>query len=181
MLAAQLPDYGATPEMVQVDEPRPGDGQALVELLAAAVNPVDLNFARGGFHAGSPPPPYVVGSEGVGRVLSSSRFPVGARIYTSRGVTGSLAERFVVDENDAYELAEGADDDAMAAALGIAGLAGWLPITERARVRPGERVLVLGASGSVGTVAVQAARLAEAGRIVAVARSAEGLARAVEV
>ena len=61
-------------------------------------------------------------------------------------------------------------------ALGIAGMAGWLPIAERAGLQPGERVLVLGATGSVGRVAVQAALLLGASLVVGAGRDAAGLA-----
>ena len=64
--------------------------------------------------------------------------------------------------------------------LGISGLAGWLAIDHRARMRDGETVLVLGAGGVVGQVAVQAAKLLGAGRVVAAARSQERLDRAVQ-
>ena len=79
-----------------------------------------------------------------------------------------------------WELPPG-DDDAMAAALGIAGLAGWLAVEERAHLQAGERVLVLGATGTVGSVAVQAAKLLGASRIVAVGRDSERLARSREL
>lgn len=65
-------------------------------------------------------------------------------------------------------------------ALGVAGLAGWLPLAWRARLQPGETVLVLGATGVVGQIAVQAARLLGAGRVVAAGRDAAMLAHAAE-
>jgi NADPH2:quinone reductase len=77
------------------------------------------------------------------------------------------------------EVPEGADP-ALAAALGIAGLAGWLPLAWRAPLVGGEHVLVLGATGSVGLVAVQAAKLLGAARVVAAGRDAAGLERAAE-
>jgi NADPH2:quinone reductase len=70
-------------------------------------------------------------------------------------------------------------DDATAAALGVAGLAGWMPVLDRGALSPGETVVVLGASGVVGQVAVQAARHGGAARVVAVARSAAGRERAL--
>jgi NADPH:quinone reductase len=69
----------------------------------------------------------------------------------------------------------------LAVACGIAGVAGWLPLAWRAPVRADDRVLVLGATGTAGLVAVQAARLLGAGRVVAAGRNAERLARALEV
>jgi NADPH2:quinone reductase len=77
------------------------------------------------------------------------------------------------------EVPEGADA-ALAAGLGIAGLAGWLPFAWRAPLTGGETVLVLGATGSVGLVAVQAARLLGAARVVAAGRSPAGLERAAQ-
>ncbi len=166
--------------MADVPEPAEAAGSTLLALGAAGVNPLDLLIARGGFHAGSPPVPYVVGSEGVGRVQRSQRFDTGARVYTMRARTGTFAERFAVDEASAWELPEG-DDDELAVALGLAGLAGWLAVAYRARVRAGERVLVLGATGSVGSVAVQAARLLGAGRVVAAGRDPDRLAAAQDL
>ena len=72
-------------------------------------------------------------------------------------------------------------DDALAACLGVAGLAAWPLLEWRARLRPGERVLILGASGAAGQIAVQAAKLLGAGRVVAAARSEEGRSRALEL
>ena len=69
-------------------------------------------------------------------------------------------------------------DDVAAAALGMSAVAAWMALTERGRFRPGERVLVLGAGGAVGQVAVGAARALGAGRVVAVCRSAESQERA---
>ena len=68
-------------------------------------------------------------------------------------------------------------NDGVAVALGISGLAAWLALTWRARLKPGEHVLVLGASGVLGQIAVQAAKALGAARVVAAARSQEGLER----
>ena len=77
------------------------------------------------------------------------------------------------------EVPDGADP-ALAAGMGIAGMAGWLPFAWRAPLEGGENVLVLGATGSVGLVAVQTAKLLGAGRVVAAGRSAAGLERATQ-
>jgi NADPH:quinone reductase-like Zn-dependent oxidoreductase len=84
---------------------------------------------------------------------------------------GALAERAAVGDAFAVELPEGADA-ALAAGLGIAGLAGWLPFAWRAPLTGGENLLVLGATGSVGLVAVQTAKLLGAARVVAAGRNA---------
>jgi NADPH:quinone reductase-like Zn-dependent oxidoreductase len=170
MRAAVLHEYGV-PSPDEFDEPVAGDGQAVVEVLAAGVNPVDVAINAGRFYAGKPPLPSVAGREGVGTLD-------GARVYFDAPVApfGSMAERALVDPASTYLLPDGLDEG-MAVALGISGLAAWLALTWRANVQPGEHVLVLGASGVLGQIAVQAAKLLGAARVIAAARSAEGLER----
>src|SRR5207248_6952801 len=87
------------------------------------------------------------------------------------------AERAAAPD-DAFVQIDADVDDALAACLGVAGLAAWLALEWRGDLREGETVLVLGASGAVGLIAVQAAKLLGAGRVVAAARNPEGLERA---
>jgi NADPH2:quinone reductase len=175
MRAAILREYGKPPEPGEFEDPQAADGQAVVDVEAAGLNPVDLRMASGTFYGGSPPLPSVVGREGVGRM------PDGTLVYFDGPVApyGSFAERALVDERTAIPL-PAEIDPALATAFGVAGLAAWLALEWRAQLREGETVLVLGASGVVGLVAVQAARLLGAGRVVGAARSAEGLERARE-
>jgi NADPH2:quinone reductase len=84
-----------------------------------------------------------------------------------------MAQRTLVDPGSVIDVPDGVDD-AAAVAVGIAGLAAWLALTSRGRLRSGEHVLVLGAGGAVGQIAVQAARLLGAGHVVAASRSADG-------
>ncbi len=174
MHAAVLHRYGATPRCEAFEEPTAGDGEVVVEVAVASLNPVDVRRASGTFATGAPPLPSVVGMEGVGLVADG-----GARVYFDAPVApfGAMAERTLVRAEDLHELPEGIDD-ALAASLGVAGLAGWLPLAWRARLQPGETVLVLGATGIVGQVAVQAAKLLGAGRVVAAGRDPELLERA---
>ena len=90
---------------------------------------------------------------------------------------GALAELLSVPEDVVVPLPDDCDP-ALAGALGIAGLAGWLPVAVRAPVQEGETVLVLGATGTVGLVALQGARILGAGRVVAAGRRPEALERA---
>src|SRR5438445_7411545 len=126
MRAALIERYGEAPVVREVRDPQPGEGQTLVEVLAAGLNPVDLRIASGRFYAGSPPVPYVPGSEGVGRVLEGGRLEPGVRVYfEARPGQGSLAETSAAEDGRAVEL-PAAVDDATAVALGVAGLAAWL-------------------------------------------------------
>lgn len=180
MRAAVIHELGATPVVEDHDEPVRGDGQALVATAAAGLNPVDLAIGAGVFYGGHPPLPFVAGREGVGRVLEGSAFAPGALVATLKTASGSLAERFAADESELWEILGDADPVA-AAALGIAGLAGWLAVEERGRIQAGDRVLVLGATGTVGSVAVQAARLLGASRVVAAGRDHERLERSLRL
>jgi NADPH:quinone reductase-like Zn-dependent oxidoreductase len=170
MRAAVLHEYGV-PGPGEFEEPAAGDGQAVVEVLAAGVNPVDVSIAAGRFYAGKPPLPSVAGREGVGTLD-------GKRVYFDAPIApfGSMAERALVDPTSTYPSPDGLDEG-VAIALGISGLAAWLALTWRANLQPGEHVLVLGASGVLGQIAVQGAKLLGAARVVAAARSAEGLER----
>ena len=184
MRAARVHELGTAPRVDEIEPPERPDGSAVVEIAAVALNPLDVAIGAGRFYGGSPPVPYVPGSEAVGRVLVGHATAPGTRVYVfgdGLGIArdGTLAERAVVAEDRLVPV-----DDAVppetAVACGIAGIAGWMSVTRRAHVRAGDRVLVLGATGIVGFVAVQAARLAGADRVVAAGRRPERLARARE-
>jgi NADPH2:quinone reductase len=174
MRAAVIEHYGEPPVLREMPEPKT-DGTGVVEVIAAPLNPVDLSIASGKFYAGSPPPPYVPGGEGVGRLLQNGN--AGPRVYFRAAMpNGSLAERAVVSRNETVSIPD-AVPDGVAAGLGIPGIAAYLALTRRAQLKAGETVLVLGASGVLGAIAVQLARLLGAGRIVAGARDEQALAR----
>ena len=181
MRAAVIRELGATPA-IESDWPEPvaEAGETLVETTAVGLNPVDLAITSGKFYEPAPPLPFAAGREGVGLVIDSPRFASGARVYTLKARTGSLADQFVADARMTWELPDG-DDHADVVSVGIAGLAGWLAVQERAALKPGESVLVLGATGTVGSVAVQAARIIGAHRVVAAGRDPERLARCREL
>jgi NADPH:quinone reductase len=184
MRAARVHELGTAPLLDEVEPPARSPGDAVLEVSAVGLNPLDVAVAAGRFYGGAPPLPYVVGSEAVGRVLEADSTAPGTRAYVYGGGLGiardgTLAERALVPEERLVAIGDEAADE-LAIACGIAGLAGWLSATRRARVGPGDRVLVLGATGIVGLVAVQAARLAGAERVVAAGRRRELLERARE-
>jgi NADPH:quinone reductase len=170
--AAQITELGSPPQVAEAPEP----GNESIEVLAVALNPIDRAVAAGKFYGGHPPLPYVPGCECVGR-------EPGGRIVWTFGDGLGLARNGTMAERAApggvvAEVPDGADP-ALAAALGIAGLAGWIPIALRAPVRPDDRVLILGATGTAGRVAIQAAKLLGAAHVVAAGRDPERLQQAV--
>ena len=172
MRAAVIRKVGALPEADDVGEPT-GDA---IDVLAAPLNPIDLAVSRGVLATGHPDLPYVPGCEAVGRNADGRTIWIfGGSL--GRTTNGAMAERAPIGDAHVVDVPDGADP-AVAAALGIAGLAGWLPFAWRAPLRGGEHVLVLGATGTVGLVAVQVAKLLGAARVVAAGRSVEGLERA---
>jgi NADPH:quinone reductase len=175
--AVVIEEYGAIPAVRDWPQPTAGPGQSLVRFEAAGLNPVDLAISSGRFYLPLPEPPCVAGVEAVGTVIASERFPVGTRVW-SLGLTGRFAQVFAAPDDELVPVPEEVSAS-VAAAMGVAGLAGWMPVMSRGAIVPGERVLVLGASGIVGQVAVQTARAAGAGWIVAAARSEGGCRRAL--
>ena len=186
MRAALIREIGGVPEPAEVDPPERDSGRALVEMRAVPLNPIDIALASGKHYIGPPKTPYIPGSEGVGTIVEGGSIEPGTRVYISddrlggRGREGTLAGLATVIEEEAFPLPDDVSDE-LAGTCGTAGLAGWLPVAWRAGVGPGDRVLVLGGTGTVGLAAVQAARLKGAERVVAAGRRPEGLAAAQEV
>ena len=184
MRAAVVRAVGYPPAAAEVDEPVREAGSALVAVAAAPLNPVEISVAAG-CHPRPAQPPYVPGLEGTGTVIDSDRLAPGARVRFESpalpgfGARGTLAERAAVPEESLVELPDGVSDD-LAAALGVVGITALLAL-ERAAPAGGERVLVLGATGAVGQMAVQLAKLMGAGRVVGAGRSAERLERVREL
>ena len=166
MRGALITALGEPPEPAELDEP---DGDELVTIEAVALNPLDVSVGTGLFYGGHPPLPYPPGCEASGRTED------GSAVYLfgdGRGVgkPGFLAERVAVPRELPLRLPESVEPE-VAAATGIAGIAGWVPVAGKARVGAGDRVLVLGATGAVGRIAVQAARLLGAETVVGASRS----------
>ncbi len=185
MQAAVVTGHGQAPEYRPHPAPSRGPGQALIRVTAAPVNPLDLLCASGTSYFGAPPLPYAPGTQGVGVVEEAGTLAAGQRVWFSCSAgmqpgDGAMAEWCVTDETAVLPLPDGVSDD-LVAALGLSAIAAWMALTWRGGLKPGEHVLILGASGTVGQVGVQAARLLGAGRVAAACRDPVGLSRATEL
>lgn len=179
MKAIVVTGFGG-PEVLRLEElprPSPAAGQILVRLRAAGVNPVET-YIRSGKYPSLPSLPYTPGSEGAGEVFEIgpevSSVKEGERVFLSGSLTGTYAEFALCTSEQAHPLPVGSDFSE-GAALGIAYATAWRGLFIRGAVQPGETVLVHGASGGVGSAAVQLARAAGL-RVFGTAGSGEGLA-----
>ncbi|WP_454882522.1 quinone oxidoreductase family protein [Sphingomonas oryzagri] len=142
-------------------------GHSVVFVEAAGIGPTDLMRAKGFF--GPVEADYVPGGEGIGRLAN------GERVYFGHSVPpfGSIAEQTLVADSEIWPVPAGLDHDQVIA-LAISGTGALIPL-EEARIQPGEEVLILGATGPVGQIALQIARILGAGRVVAASRNAAKL------
>ena len=171
MRAAVVSSFDRGPECGDVDEPvarRPGE--VVVDVVAAALSRRVLSQADGSHYTSTDALPIVPGIDGVGRD------PDGRLRYFILPDTalGSMAERTVVDLRRSVELPEDADPVLVAAAMNPA-MSSWVALRRRTPFAAGQKVLVLGATGSAGQVAVQVARDLGASSVVAVGRDAAKL------
>jgi NADPH:quinone reductase len=174
--AGLISGLGLPPEAGDRSDPT---GEAIYEISVVSLNPIDVNIGAGRYFGGHPEFPYVPGCEGVGEAADGTRvYLFGDGLGLSRD--GLLAERVAAPAALGIPIPDAVSDE-VAAACGIAGMAGWMPLAWRAPVRSDDRVLVLGATGTVGLVATQAAKVLGAARVVAAGRNPERLQRAAEL
>jgi len=166
------------PEGLRLEEvptPRPGAGQVLVRMHAIGVNPVET-YIRAGKYARLPALPYTPGNDGGGVVeqvgSDVTEFKAGDRVYTAGSVSGTYAEVALCKTAQVHPLPVNVSF-AQGAAMGTPYATAYRALFQRAGAKPGETVLVHGASGGVGTAAVQLAR-ARGLRVFGTAGSDEG-------
>lgn len=160
MKAVRVHAFNQTPVLEQVAEPELRAGRTIVRMEAATVGHIDRTVWRGNFLK-HPPFPYVPGVEAAGVVVASASHPKGQRVWLRGSGLGTLFDGTWCDCIDAPDEALGVLPDAVPATLGSAFFSpctsAWVALHEVAMLRAGERVLVTGASGAVGSLAVQLA------------------------
>lgn len=171
MKAAILDQFGDAPALREILEPQAGPGEVVVDVRAAAVKNIERVLAAGTHYASAQMMlPSPIGMDAV------VQMPDGRRAYAGAlPPGGAMAERMIINPSMALDI-PATVDDATAAALPNAGVSAWLALEHSARVQPGESVLVLGATGVTGALAVQLAKHKfSAGHVAAVGRNHERL------
>jgi len=166
MKAAVLRALGHPPRFEDFPDPVPEPGEVIVHIKAASIKNIDKSMARGTHYDSYSQLPAIVGIDGVG-VLED-----GTRVFCGgvRRPYGMMAEQAAVSRQRCVPVPAGLDD-ADAAALPNPALSSWLPLVWRAQLKPGETVLILGATGVAGKLAVQISKIMGAGRVVAAGRN----------
>jgi NADPH:quinone reductase-like Zn-dependent oxidoreductase len=171
MHAALVEEFSSPPRYHEIPPPVPNQGEVLLKVRAAALSNLVRSQANGSHYSSGTTLPFTPGNDGVGVGED------GARVYfiSPRAPFGSMAEYTVVSRATTIPLS--ADiDDAIAAALGNPGLATWGSLLGRAKLQPGEVVMINGATGIAGRQAIQVAKYLGASKIIATGRNQEALA-----
>jgi NADPH:quinone reductase len=164
MKAVRVHEFGG-PEVLKLEDLpdlQPGPGQVVLRVHAIGVNPVE-HYIRTGTYAIKPPLPYTPGQDAAGVVIAVgpgvASVNIGDRVYTSGSLSGTYAEQTLCSEAQVHPLPAGVSFE-QGAAIGVACGTAYRGVFQRGGGKPGETVLVHGASGGVGTAAVQLARAA---------------------
>jgi NADPH:quinone reductase-like Zn-dependent oxidoreductase len=166
MKAAVVTSFDEPPHYQEFDVPQPrSDDEALVDVLAVGLHPRVRTGAAGTHYTSTGRLPMIPGVDGVGQRLD------GTKIYfvSDEDVLGSMADKAVVDVRRSIELPDEVDVEKVAAAMNPA-MSAWVALRRRVPIEPGQSVLVLGATGNAGSMAVQVAKRLGAGRVVGAGR-----------
>ena len=170
MNAAVVSSFDAPPRFATFEEPVAGDGELLVNVTAAGLHPIVKSVANGSHYGSTGVLPFVPGVDGVGRLADGRRVFFGA----VRSPFGTFAERTLASAKMYLPLPDGLDD-AVAAGLANPAMSSWAALKARAKFVAGESVLILGATGVAGQLAVQIAKRLGARRVIAAGRNPAAL------
>ena len=170
MKAAVVTEPGKTPVFAEFGDPVPQSGEELITVSASALSQVTKSRASGSHYTSPGSLPAVVGMDGVGRTQN------GRRVYfvMPKAPFGAMAEKVAMRQEQCVPLPDDVDD-VTAAAIAIPGMSSWAAFKERARLIAGENVLINGATGAAGRLAVQIARHLGAKRVIATGRDVAAL------
>jgi NADPH:quinone reductase-like Zn-dependent oxidoreductase len=170
MKAAIVMEPGKTPVFGEFGDPAPREGEELITVAASALSQVTKSRASGSHYTSPGSLPAIVGMDGVGRTQD------GRRVYfvLPKAPFGGMAEKVAVRKEQCVPLPEDVDD-VTAAAIAIPGMSSLAAFKERAHLVAGENVLINGATGAAGRLAVQIAKYLGAKRVIATGRDVAAL------
>jgi NADPH:quinone reductase-like Zn-dependent oxidoreductase len=170
MKAAIVTGVGQMPIYGDFADPLASDGESRIAVSASAISQVVKSRASGKHYSSSGSFPFVVGIDGVGRLDD------GRRVYFAmpRAPYGGMAKTTVVPSAQCVDIPDELDD-VTAAAIANPGMSSWAAYTERARLKAGETVLVNGATGTAGRLAIQIAKYLGAKKVIATGRDVDAL------
>jgi NADPH:quinone reductase-like Zn-dependent oxidoreductase len=169
MKAAVVRDFDQGPRYDSFELPF-NEGDLVLDVLAAALSPRVRSGASGAHYTSKGALPMVPGIDGVGRL------PDGRRVYFlgANNAAGTMAERALAEPRLTVPLPESVSASTIAAGM-LPAISSWVGLTKRVPIQPGQSVLVLGATGTAGQLAVQIAKHLGAGNVIAVGRAADAL------
>lgn len=170
MNAAVVHAFDVPPRYTSFAEPVAADGEVLVDVIAAGLHPIVKALANGSHYGSTGKLPFIPGVDGVGRQQDGTQIYFGS----SRGPFGTFSERALAPRQMCVPVPEGLDAVTIAG-MANPGMSSWVALTRRAKFVVGENILILGATGVAGQLAVQIARHLGAQRIVAAGRNREAL------
>jgi NADPH:quinone reductase-like Zn-dependent oxidoreductase len=170
MKAGVVTEPGKSPVYADFRDPVPQEGEKLITVTASALSQITKSRASGSHYASPGSLPAVVGVDGVGRTRD------GRRVYfvLPEAPFGGMAEKVAVRREQCIPLPDHVDD-VTAAAIAIPGMSSWAALQERAHLVAGETVLINGATGAAGHLAIQIAKFMGARKVIATGRDVEAL------
>ncbi|MFQ6398828.1 quinone oxidoreductase family protein [Nocardia sp. KC 131] len=171
MRAARLHNYDQAPIIDEIETPARSAGQTLVRIDAAALGHLDITVASGTFNI-RPTLPHIGGTDGAGTVIESDTLAPGTRVLVRGGGIGLFKPgcwaEYLVAADKAFTPFDSGLEPQVAATFFLPSTTGFVAVNDVARVTAGERVVVSGASGAVGSMAAQFALLAGASEVIGV-------------
>jgi NADPH:quinone reductase len=155
MRAARLHSIGGTLQLDELPDPQPGQGEQLVDIAYASVNPLDVWITQGSVGAAAANLPWTPGTEATGHVDGKPVLVRGGGLGVVR--QGVYCSKIAVPDGWLLPIPDGLDLGQVAA-MPVAGITAWMSLHGRAQIGALDRVLILGASGGVGAVAIQLAK-----------------------
>jgi len=176
MQAAVVSSFDTLPRYSSFVDPVAAEGELAVKVTAAGLHQIVKALASGSHYGSTGELPFIPGVDGVGRLEDGSRVYFGG----SRPPFGTFAERGLAPKWMCIPLPDGLED-ATAAGIANPAMSSWVALTARAKFVAGESVLILGATGVAGQLAVQIAKRLGARRVVGAGRNPEALAKLTEL